>query len=513
VSFSALPRSVTRLALHVSTAILRGSKHDCRHREGSAGVPHRATVLAEQRWLRVLGCTAVLLGALGGAVFVPTARADDLAPPASIEAAPSSASAATDSPPAAAPPVTAAAPGASDSATDSSDTSGTAADANVPTADAAGASSTTTGAAVPAADADTSANAADASDSATDSSDTSGTTSTDTDATAPGTAPEAAGCTSAAAPSGTTSTGTDATAPGTAPEAGGCTSAAAPSGTTSTGTAPEAAGCTSAADTSSATSGAVPAAASGDSIAQACANDNQHAGRRSGSDAVNGGTDSVSPPSGPAPADDGSSAGSSTSSSARPEVPSDLTTIDSLPGESSLDESTPDSGLGGPTTSGADTTGSGTTLMHAFALTLKADVVGMIRPQVDYRVVVWESAVSACARSDSERILLARSPTHVDMTQAARSGVRTGENRGHLNGSRKAGSPVPRAPDNDKPRMPPAPSSLLRSGDFGGMQGKGVNGVLTARFSLIPPRDGRLVTLVEKRWRALRLFFILERPG
>jgi hypothetical protein len=448
-------------------------------------VPHRATVLAEQRWLRVLGCTAVLLGALGGAVFVPTARADDLAPPASIEAAPSSASAATDSPPAAAPPVTAAAPGASDSATDSSDTSGTAADANVPTADAAGASSTTTGAAVPAADADTSANAADASDSATDSSDTSGTTSTDTDATAPGTAPEAAGCTSAAAPSGTTSTGT----------------------------APEAAGCTSAADTSSATSGAVPAAASGDSIAQACANDNQHAGRRSGSDAVNGGTDSVSPPSGPAPADDGSSAGSSTSSSARPEVPSDLTTIDSLPGESSLDESTPDSGLGGPTTSGADTTGSGTTLMHAFALTLKADVVGMIRPQVDYRVVVWESAVSACARSDSERILLARSPTHVDMTQAARSGVRTGENKGHLNGSRKAGSPVPRAPDNDKPRMPPAPSSLLRSGDFGGMQGKGVNGVLTARFSLIPPRDGRLVTLVEKRWRALRLFFILERPG
>jgi hypothetical protein len=489
-------------------------------------VRNRATVLADQRWLRVLGCTAVLLGALGWASFlVPTARADDLAPPASIEAAASSASAATDSPPAAAPPDTAAAPGASDSATDSSDTSGTAADANVPTADAAGASSTTTGAAVPAADADTSANAADASDSATDSSDTSGTaigatdpntdvpapsgtTSTDTEATAPGTAPEAAGCTSAAAPSGTTSTGTD------APEAAGCTSAAAPSGTTSTGTdAPEAGGCTSAADTSSATSGAAPAAASGDSTAQACANNNQHAGRRSDSDAVNGGTDSVSPPSGPAPADDGSSAGSSTSSSARPEVPSDLTTIDSLPGESSLDESRPDSGLGGPTRSGADTTGSGTTLMPAFALTLKADVVGMIRPQVDYRVVVWESAVSACARSDSERILLARSPAHVDTTQAARSGVRTGENKGHLNGSRKAGSPVPRAPDDDKPRMPPAPSSLLRSGDFGGMQGKGVNGVLTARFSLIPPRDGRLVTLVEKRWRALRLFFILERPG
>jgi hypothetical protein len=32
-------------------------------------------------------------------------------------------------------------------------------------------------------------------------------------------------------------------------------------------------------------------------------------------------------------------------------------------------------------------------------------------------------------------------------------------------------------------------------------------------LSLIPPRDGRLVTLVENRRRALRLFFILERPG
>jgi hypothetical protein len=45
------------------------------------------------------------------------------------------------------------------------------------------------------------------------------------------------------------------------------------------------------------------------------------------------------------------------------------------------------------------------------------------------------------------------------------------------------------------------------------MQGKGVYGVVTARLSLVPPRGGRLVTLVEKRRRALRLFFILERPG
>jgi hypothetical protein len=151
--------------------------------------------------------------------------------------------------------------------------------------------------------------------------------------------------------------------------------------------------------------------------------------------------------------------------------------------------------------------------MPASALTLKADVGGMIRPQVDHRVVVCESAVSASVRSDSERILLARSPTHVDTTQAAPSGVRTGEKRGYLNGSRKPGSPVPPAPDDDKPPMPPAPSPLLGSGGSGGMQGNGVNGVVTARFSLIPPRDGRLVTLVEKRRRALRLFFILERPG
>jgi hypothetical protein len=151
--------------------------------------------------------------------------------------------------------------------------------------------------------------------------------------------------------------------------------------------------------------------------------------------------------------------------------------------------------------------------MPASALKLKVDVGGMIRPQVDHRVVVCESAVSASVSFDSERILYARSPTDVDTTQAARSGVRTGEEKGHPDGSRKPGSPVPPAPNNDTPPMPPAPSSLLGSGGSGGIQGKDVNGVVTARFSLIPPRDTRLVTLVEKQRRALRLFFILERPG
>jgi hypothetical protein len=45
------------------------------------------------------------------------------------------------------------------------------------------------------------------------------------------------------------------------------------------------------------------------------------------------------------------------------------------------------------------------------------------------------------------------------------------------------------------------------------MQGKDVYGVVTARSNLIPPRDVRRLGLVEQQRRALRLFFILERPG
>jgi hypothetical protein len=150
--------------------------------------------------------------------------------------------------------------------------------------------------------------------------------------------------------------------------------------------------------------------------------------------------------------------------------------------------------------------------MPASALTLKVDV-GSLIPQLDHRFVVCESAVSASVRFDPHRILLARLPTHFDMTHAARSGVRTGEKKAHLSGSPKPSSPVPPVPDDDKPCMPPAPSSFLGSGGSGGMEGKHVNGVVTAPFSLIPPREGRLVTLVDKRRRALRLFFILERTG
>jgi hypothetical protein len=390
-------------------------------------VPNRVAILADQRWLQVLGCTAALLAALAGAlIFVSTARADDLAPP---------------------------------------DPSGTG-----------------TSAAAPAPDPST--NAADAPD--TDPAATDGTLSGATDPS-----------TDVTAPSDITPTGTDATT----------TTAAAPSTTT------EAAGGTGAVDTG-ATNSPVPAA-SGLSTAQASASTKRPRKRGNGSDAVNGTTDSVPPPSDPAPADDGSnapgnsgtvsglvdgsSAGLSTVAPATPKAASDLTTADSLLSASFLDEATADSGLGGRTVPGS-------------ALTLKADVRSIIRPQVDQRVVACESAVSASVRSASERILLARLPAHVDTNQAPRSGA-TGEKKNHPNESRKLGPQVPPAPDNDKPLLPTVPSSSPGSGGSGGTQGKDVYGVVTARLNLIPPRDGRLVTLVEKQRRALRLFFILERPG
>jgi hypothetical protein len=220
------------------------------------------------------------------------------------------------------------------------------------------------------------------------------------------------------------------------------------------------------------------------------------------------------PPSEPASADDGSNApdnsgapsglvnvssgGVSAASPVR-EVASDLTTVDSLLSAPFLEEVAAHSGLGGRT-------------VPISPLTLNADVDSIVRPQVDRRVVACNSVASASVRSASARILLARLPAHVVTNQAVRSGV-TGEKKGRENGSRKLGSLVPPAPADDKPPLPTAPSSSLTSGGSGGTQGKGVYGVLTARLSLVPSRGGRLVTLVEKRRRALRLFFILERPG
>ena len=418
-------------------------------------VPNRVVLLADQRWLlQVLGRTAALLVALVCAsIFVNTARADDLGP-TDPSGTPSTSAPAPD----------ADTPTATDAPdTDAAVTDGTSAGATDPNAD------------VPAPD----------------------PTSTGTDPTATtastGSAPQAPGCTPT--PSDPTPTGTDPTAT-----------------TASPGTAPEASGGTGAADIGATST--VPAAP-GFSTAQASAGNKRPPKRRSGSDAVNDTTDSAPPASEPAPADDGSNApdnsgtpsglvngpstGFSTSAPARPKVASDLTTAGSLLSASFLHEATADSGPGGRT-------------VPISPPTLDADVRSIVRPQVDRHVVACALTVSASVGSASERILLARLPAHVDTNRAARSGA-TSERKGHPNESRKRGPQVPPAPDNDKPLLPPAPSSSLGSGGSGGTQGKDVYGVVTARLSLIPPRNGRLLTLVEKQRRALRLFFILERPG
>ena len=418
-------------------------------------VPNRVVLLADQRWLlQVLGRTAALLVALVCAsIFVNTARADDLGP--------------TD--PSGTPSTSAPAPDAdTPTATDAPDT------------DAAVTDDTSAGATDPNADVP----APDPTSTGTDPTATTAST---------GSAPQAPGCTPT--PSDPTPTGTNPTAT-----------------TASPGTAPEASGGTGAADIGATST--VPAAP-GFSTAQASAGNKRPPKRRSGSDAVNDTTDSAPPASEPAPADDGSNApdnsgtpsglvngpstGFSTSAPARPKVASDLTTAGSLLSASFLHEATADSGPGGRT-------------VPISPPTLDADVRSIVRPQVDRHVVACALTVSASVGSASERILLARLPAHVDTNRAARSGA-TSERKGHPNESRKRGPQVPPAPDNDKPLLPPAPTSSLGSGGSGGMQGKDVHGVVTTRLSLIPPRNGRLLTLVEKQRRALRLFFILERPG
>jgi hypothetical protein len=460
-------------------------------------VLNRVAVLADQRWLRVLGRVGALLAALACAsFFVNTARADDPAP-SDGSGTPTSA--------------VAPAPDTSPTAGDAPDTDSVVTSSD-PTSAGADASTTTV---APGSDP-----AAGCSPAPSDPTSTGADAST---TVAPGSDPEAAGCSSA--PSDATAIGTDATAtavaPATAAKDPGCASA--PSDATSTGTdatattaapgtAAEAPERTDAIDTC-ASSGAVPAAAPV-STAQASASNKRYPKRRCGSGAANGRTDSVPPPSAPAPADDGSSApdnsetlsglvqgasAGSTASSAAPEVAEDPTTTDSPLSRSFLDVSSEDSGLGSRTVSPS-------------ALMVNVGVGSFFRPQVDHRVVACESAVSASVRFASERIVLARLPAHLDTSQAARSGV-TGEKKGHPNRSRKLGSLVPPAPANDKAPLPPAPSSSLGSAGSGGIQGKGIYGVITARLSLVPPRVGRPVTLVEKRRRALRLFFILERPG
>jgi hypothetical protein len=409
-----------------------------------------------RRGPQLLGCTAALLAALVCAsVFVATAQAEDLPPPASNGAALSSevSGEAAD----AGSMAIATATGATDTAPDATDTSGTTTDAADPTTDATDPSTDTI---------DTSGTATDAIDPSTDTTDTSGTA---TDATDP-----------------TTDT-TDTT------------------------------------DTAREASGAAPLDPSGGSDARASDSDKRR-GKRGGSDAASG-TDSVPPPSAFALADGvsqlpsdsasssegvgGSSSDFSTSSSATPEVRSEPTFGATSRGEGP----TTDSRLGDLSRSGAGGAGDEVTVVPASCVPLETGAVGLIRWRADHRfIVVCRSAILARAHSDSERGLLAQWPAPVQAMHAGQARVRTGGESGRPDGSQRPRSHRPPAPD-DEPPVPMAPSSGLGSGSSGGLLSGAVLGVITALFSLTPPRNGRLVRLVERRRRPLHLFFFLERPG
>lgn len=481
--------------------------------------PSRVAVLEDWRWRWVLCCSAALLAALGGSFFLgPTARADDLEP--------SPAWAAADSPPAATAPVTADTPQTADGATDADEPSDTTAPA-------------------PAADTDPSSDA-DEPETATDPTDTGGTlvddTGPGTDAApttdTPATTPASPDCADPAKPSDS-STATDAAptteTPATTPAPPDCADPAEPSDTSTAtdtgpttdapGTSRDAAGCTRAPDTSGAPADAGPAPAPGNSATQVSSSQELCAGRGRGRDAGDK-KDSVPSASEPALADGGShapgdpgtasgpgvgsTAGSLATSPAGQAARSGLTTLVSLLGRPHLHVFTASSGRGGRGGSGAGTTPIKATL--APASHLAPDLDGVIRRQFDRRVVVCAVASSAGVRSDSDRVHLTQAPIAVDTTQAGRSGLTTREQSGNRNRSRQPGWPVPPRHD-DTPSMPPAPTSLQGSGGSGGMHGYGVKGVVTARFSLIPPRDRRLLALVDTPRRALRLFFLLERPG
>jgi mucin-6/19 len=451
-----------------------------------------------RRGLRVLGCMAALLAALVCAsVLVATARAEDLPPPASDGAALSSDSIATDGASASSPDISA-------TATDAADTAGTTTDATDATTDATDISATAagaTGTSGTAPDAtDTSASATGATDTsatATGATDTSGTTTPATDPT-----------TDATDTSGTTTPATDPT-----------TDATGTSGATTPATNP----ARDATDTTGETSGAAPLDPSGGSDAQT-SDSHSRRGERGRSDAANGSTDSVPPPSAPPLADGGSqlpsdsasssgeaggpSSDSSTSGSATPEARSDPTTSDSSFGATAFgDDPATALGLGDLSGSGAPAAGDEATVVPVVL------AVGVISWGVNHRfIVACRSAILARAYSDSELVLLGQMPAHLQAAQVGQPGARTGGESGRPDGSQRPTSPRLPAPD-DEPPVPTAPGSLLGSGSSGGFQSGTDLGVITALFSLIPPRDDRPVTFVEQRRRPLHLFFFLERPG
>ncbi len=221
-------------------------------------------------------------------------------------------------------------------------------------------------------------------------------------------------------------------------------------------------------------------------------------------DAANGSTDPVPPASSPAPAGSlspthsPSSSGeagvppadSPTSSSPTPEAPSDSTASDFPSDEATTVPVVPTSGLAP-----------------------EIGAVGVIRWGVDCRtIVVCGLAPLARAPSDSQRVLLGRCPPSLEGRQAEQPGGRTREESGRPYGGQGPRSPRLPAPDH-QPQVPAPYGSSLGSGSSEGFHSGAVLGVIAALLSLTSLSGSRLVTLVERRWRALPLVFSLERPG
>jgi hypothetical protein len=96
--------------------------------------------------------------------------------------------------------------------------------------------------------------------------------------------------------------------------------------------------------------------------------------------------------------------------------------------------------------------------------------------------------------------------------QAGQLTARTSGDSDLRHGGKRPGSSRLPAPGHQLP-VPIPYGSAPGSGSFEGSHGGAVLGVVAALPSLTPLNGSRLFTLVERRWRALRLLLSLERPG
>ena len=146
------------------------------------------------------------------------------------------------------------------------------------------------------------------------------------------------------------------------------------------------------------------------------------------------------------------------------------------------------------------------TVVPSFELVPKTGAVGVLRGPVDCRVIAVCGVVPlARALSDSELVLFKAPPT-------GQTDARPGGGSGRPGGAQRPRSPRPPAPDH-QPQGPPAPGALLGFSSSGGFHSGAVLGLIATLLSLTPIEGKRLVTLFERRRRALFLIFSLERPG